>query len=153
MSTIKKVILVWFDKDLLSDSLLPYKVLMNKYIHKTDKHIQIKEYAYYLTQLYNNNWVFFDNIFKSITDWITSNNNIENSAKHRTSWIIDSYPLMHKRIDKLLNNVWWCLIISKNKDNEYSYLLDLLEVEKVYLSSEFQVAHYLKSLNSRFIKN
>lgn len=144
---IKKIILVGFNNSILSDSLMWLNINKWKYTNHTKTDIHLREYAHYFTQLYKNNWVFFDYIFKSIERGISENDNIKNIDKIRESWVIDCYPLLMTRINKLLNIGQWCLIISNIENNTYDYLIDLLDCKKVYLGSELEVINYIQNFN------
>jgi len=145
---IKKIILVWFDNILLSESLLWSNINKGKYIHDTKTNIYLREYTHYFTQLYKNDWVFFDYLFESIEKWLNDNNNIENSDKTRESWIMDCYPTLIHRVNDLMMNLQWCLIISNSRNNKYDYLIDLLQVKKITSSSESDVIYYLKNFKN-----
>lgn len=148
---ITKVLIVWFNNTELSDSLSGYKIQKWKFTHSTTVNIYLREYVYYFTQLYKNNWVFFDDIFWAIEKGIKENNNTDNKDKARESGIIDCYPSLVKRINKLLKSKWECLIISNIDDNRYNYLIDLLDSKKVFLNNEIEVKLYLKWLNNKII--
>ena len=140
---VKRIILVGFDNDALSDMLMGSDIHKWKYTHNTKTDICLREYAHYFTQLYNNSWVFFDNIFGSIEQGIIDNNNIENAEKIRESGIMDCYPVLIHRVNDLLNELQWCLIISNIENNRYDYLIELLDCKKLYLWSETEVVNYI----------
>lgn len=148
---IRKVILIWFNNDELSDILLWMKIPKWRYIEDSRHTIPLRGYAYYFTQLYRNNGIFFDDIFKSIQEGIESNNNIKNIEKHRERWVIDCYSSLYKRVNRLMNELWWCLLVCNANNNEYDFIIDFLDTKKVYLDNEREVLHYLKWLHNKHI--
>ncbi len=142
----KRIIIVWFDNDFLEDSLTGKDIHKWHYIFKGKNKVFLDKYVEEFSLLHNEWWIFFDDIFKTIQEWIKSTNNIENIYKHRDWWIIDCYSLLPKRVSKFLEGLSGSLLICKIDDNEYSYLLDFFNVKKVYLDNEREVINYLKRI-------
>lgn len=137
-----KVILVWFDRDDMQDLLIGNKINLYSFSGNNSIENIFKDYADSMTQLYKNDWVFFDDIFKYIDKGIRHQRNPLNVADKYKCSDINCFPSLLKNVEHFvkLNNI---VIISK-RNSRYEYMLWVFD-NIVYLSNETKVERYLNN--------
>lgn len=138
----KKVILVWFDRELIKDLLINRKINLFEFSGNSSIENIFKDYADSMTQLYKHNWVFFDDVFKYIDKGIRHQRNpLEVEEKNKCS-DINCFPALLKNVEHFVNS-YNITIISK-WGSRYEYMLWIFD-NVIYVSNEFNVGKYINN--------
>ena len=148
----KKVLLVWFNQDIVKEGLLWLNIVNTKYIHTIKNDTYLKWYSHWMIQLYYNNWIFFDDIFFNIDKWIDTIRK-KDFRKIKKEWLfIDSYPLLILSFSNLLKSFNWVKIYVKKWEYKYMYLLELLDIGFTIVNTEYHLIKILNNIDKKFIR-